>query len=56
MQKEFPYPIKYEVSGMILVKAEGVNWLHENYFRRDYLTELEEYKWKLQMQKNSRIF
>ena len=53
MQKEFHYPIKYEVSGMIFVKAEGVKWLHENYFRRDYLKELEEYKWMLQNQKNN---
>lgn len=52
MQKEFPYPIKYEVSGMILVKAEGVRWLHENYFRRDYLKELEEYKLMLEIRKN----
>ena len=35
------------------VKAEGVKWLHENYFRRDYLKELEEYKWMLQNQKNN---
>ena len=52
MQKEFPYPIKFESAGMIFVKAEGVKWLHENYFRRDYLKELEEYKWMLQNQKN----
>ena len=53
MQKEFPYLIKFEGSGMIFVKAEGVKWLHENYFRRDYLKELEEYKWTLQIQKNN---
>lgn len=53
MQKEFSYPIKYEKAGMIFVKAEGVKWLHENYFRRDYLKELEEYKWMLQNQKNN---
>ena len=50
-QKEFPYPIKHEVAGMIIVKAEGVKWLHENYFRRDYLKELEEYKWMLNIEK-----
>lgn len=55
MQKEFSYPIKYEKAGMIFVKAEGVKWLHENYFRRDYLKELEEYKWMLQNQKNNRV-
>lgn len=26
--------------------------VHENYFRRDYLKELEEYKWELEMKKN----
>jgi len=53
MQKEFPYPNKFVSAGMIFVKAEGVKWLHENYFRRDYLKELEEYKWMLQNQKNN---
>lgn len=41
MQKKFPYLIKFESAGMIFVKVEGVKWLHENYFRRDYLKELE---------------
>ena len=54
MKKEFPYPIKFESVGMIFIKAEGVKWLYENYFRRDYLKELEEYKWMLQIQKNNR--
>ena len=45
MGKEFPYPIKYELSGMTFLKSEGVKWLHENYFRKDYLKELEEYKY-----------
>ncbi len=32
MQKEFSYPIKYEVSGtgMIFIKVEGVKWLLQN--------------------------
>ncbi len=51
MQKEFSYPIKYEKAGMFFVKAEGVKWLHENYFIRDYLKSLEEYKWHLEIQK-----
>ncbi len=54
MQKEFSYTIKFESAGMIFVKAEGVKWLHENYFRRDCLKEIEEYKWMLQNQKNNR--
>ena len=40
---------------MIFVKAEGVKQLCKNYFRRDYLKELEEYKWVLQNQKNNRV-
>lgn len=35
----------------MVIKSEGVNWLYENYFRRDYLKELEEYKWKLGIKK-----
>ena len=41
---------------MIFVKAEGVKQLCKNYFRRDYLKELEEYKWHLEMQKNNLKF
>ena len=52
MQKEFSYPIKYEVSGILFIKAEGVKWLYENYFKRNYLKELEEYKHDLESRKN----
>ncbi len=34
-------------------KEEGVRWLKENYFKRDYLKELEEYKWGLEIRKNN---
>ena len=53
MRKIFPYHITFEDDGIIYVKEEGVKWLYENYFRRDYLKELEEYKWKLENRRNS---
>lgn len=56
MKKVFPYPITFEDDGVICVKEEGVRWLNENYFKRDYLKELEEYKWHLEMQKNNLKF
>ena len=56
MRKVFPYPITFEDDGIICVKEEGVKWLYENYFKRDYLKELEEYKWHLEMQKNNLKF
>lgn len=48
MKKVFPYPITFEDEGIICVKAERIRWLYENYFKRDYLKELEEYKWELE--------
>ena len=56
MRKVFPYPITFEEEDVICVKEEGVKWLYENYFKRDYLKELEEYKWHLEMQKNNLKF
>lgn len=53
MKKAFPYPITFEDDGVICVKEEGVRWLKENYFKRDYLKELEEYKWELEIRKNN---
>lgn len=51
MKKVFPYSITFEDDGIICVKQEGVRWLYENYFKRDYLKELEEYKWELEIRK-----
>lgn len=56
MRKVFPYPITFEEDDVICVKEEGIKWLYENYFKRDYLKELEEYKWHLEMQKNNLKF
>lgn len=53
MRKIFPYSITFEDDEVIYVKEEGVKWLYENYFKRDYLKELEEYKMKLETRKNN---
>lgn len=53
MKKVFRDSITFEDDGVICVKEEGVRWLYENYFRRDYLKELEEYKWELEIRKNN---
>lgn len=53
MRKVFPYPITFEDNEVIYVKEEGIKWLYENYFRKDYLKELEKYKWKLEIRKNN---
>ena len=51
MKKVFPYPITFERDEIICVKEEGVKWLYEHYFKRDYLKELEEYKLELDFRK-----
>lgn len=56
MKKVFPYPITFEDDSVICVKKEGVRWLYENYFKRDYLKELEEYKRQLENRKNNMKF
>ncbi len=53
MKKVFPYSITFEDEGVICVKEEGVKWLYENYFKRDYLKELEEYKRELEIRKSN---
>lgn len=56
MRKFFPYPITFEENDVICVKEEGVKWLYEDYFKRDYLKELEKYKWHLEIRKNNLKF
>lgn len=51
MRKTTNIPIAYDEDGKIIVPKEGVKWLHENYFRKDFLKSLELYKLKLQQQK-----
>ena len=53
MKKVFPYSITFEDDGVICVKEEGIRWLYENYFKRNYLKELEEYKWELEIRKSN---
>ena len=55
MGKVSPYPIIFENDEVIYVKEDGVKWLYENYFKRDYLKELEEYKWELKVKKIIKI-
>jgi len=51
MRKTTNITIAYDEEGKIIVPKEGVKWLHENYFRKDFLKSLELYKLKLQQQK-----
>lgn len=38
---------KYIIDDEVIIKAEGVRWLYEKYFRLAYLEELENYKLEL---------
>lgn len=51
MQQHSSYPLKFVKDGKVYVKAEGVKWLNEKYFRKSYLEELENYKLALQKAK-----
>lgn len=42
--------LKYDRDNIVVVKAEGIKWIHENLFRRNYLKFLEEYKIRLEKQ------
>ena len=53
IKQVFSYTITFENDGVICVKEEGVRWLYKNYFKQDYLKELEEYKWKLETRKSN---
>lgn len=52
MKKVFSYPINFEDDGVICVKEEGIRWLYENYFKRDYLKD---YKCDLEIRKNNKF-
>lgn len=45
---------KYLKDGKVIISKEGVKWLSENYFRKDYLKKLEFYKLELQNVKRKR--
>ena len=48
MQERNIHKFKEFSNHQLIIKNNGVKWLAENYFRKDYLYELEEYKLQLQ--------
>lgn len=48
MEKRTNKSYKYTVNGIVMVSKEGVKWLAEKYFRKQYLKDLEIYKLLLQ--------
>ena len=51
LQKNFPYSIKYSKHNGVVIKQEGVKWLFEHYWRKEFLILLESYKHKLENMK-----
>lgn len=47
MTKRTGINYKYIIDDEVIIKAEGVRWLYEKYFRLAYLEELENYKLEL---------
>ena len=54
MEKRNNQSFKYLKDGKLIISKEGVKWLSENYFRKDYLKKLEFYKLELQNVKRKR--
>lgn len=54
MEKRNNQSFKYLKDGKVIISKEGVKWLSENYFRKDYLKKLEFYKLELQNVKRKR--
>lgn len=52
MQERNIYNFKNFSNHHLVITNDGVKWLAENYFRKNYLYELEEYK--LHLQKNEK--
>lgn len=48
MEKRTNKSYKYTANGIVMVSKEGVKWLAEKYFRKQYLKDLEIYKLLLQ--------
>ena len=42
--------MKYISDDTIMIKAEGVKWLNEKYYRKSYLEYLEDYKHHLEIE------
>ena len=51
MEKRNSKSYKYIKDGKVMVSKEGVKWLNEKYFRKQYLKDLEFYKIELQKRK-----
>ena len=54
MEKRTNESFKYLRDGKVIISKEGVKWLSEKYFRKDYLKKLEFYKLELQNVKRKR--
>lgn len=54
MEKRTNRSFKYSKDGKVIISKDGVKWLSENYFRKDYLKKLEFYKLELQNVKRKR--
>lgn len=54
MEKRNDKSFKYIKDAKVMINKEGVKWLSENYFRKDYLKKLEFYKLELQNVKRKR--
>lgn len=48
MCREFNPELKVYANGDIIIKAEGVKWIHEKYYRKTYLSYLENLKHSLE--------
>ena len=48
LQKQFPYSVKYSKNDYVVIKKEGIQWLFEHYWKKEYLLLLESYKHKLE--------
>ena len=51
MEKRNNKSYKYIKDGKVMISKEGVKWLNEKYFRKQYLKDLEFYKIELQKRK-----
>ena len=51
MEKRNNKSYKYIKDGRVMISKEGVKWLNEKYFRKQYLKDLEFYKIELQKRK-----
>ena len=50
MNERYKKNLKYVEDGIIFIKAEGVKYINEKYYRKGYLKYLEELKRKLEVQ------